>query len=615
MSHPYYFQAGNGDSTGLPIRPPVNRDGTLVPIRPTATSVYKSVDNTPDPSTDPSIPITGRKPPFDKLPVELLFCIIDFLRDRKDMVNLSATCREIRAWLYDKLAHQDLRSGRLITLKVGLQTQNMRTIEPFFDFYRELITRVNVTPKEKEVKPMSKKVTVMKDTALENDSVFKSDNDKNKGKAGTGKEVVKPVRTRKSTPSKPTETIISLRDENLPSLRLIRLLVSSALEKALLAHDLNFAEHLLWHSTRDLIPSLTPVLESVLWAALDPETCLGSGEILDRLRRPAATGANPDPVSPIIWTWKTCPLAAVKLLVKFGAKGNRAGIWPEEKKTRRRRANNVYSVNSQPKGAENPDAPGVYDGYYHSKTKSTAAHVHMPPMPPGRLWTGLERVAFFYEEACERAAAAAAAATASLADSGVVVGPAASVGSAPVAKKRGIKRNLSGSFHNPGSGSQPSPETGKEHHFFPVTCQSHDGKEGESCFKKLLEVLCESIIHEEALRATTLGSKKRTRGPKAPILEDSLDNMLKKTETTVSFAEMLIDKQAGKLFQEIFEEAEETKFEALNRFMVRGKRQNKQMRTEKMPRIVHEDKDEEEDFWAEEWELDLEEGEPEGDEE
>ncbi|CCC09508.1 hypothetical protein SMACR_03539 [Sordaria macrospora] len=648
---PYHFQAGNGDSSGLPVRLPdnggstpsspirftINNDGTFVPIRPRPTA--NIVDNTPDPRTNPSIPIAGRKSPFTKLPVDLLFCIMDFLQDRKDKVNLSATRREIRIWLYDKLAHQDLRSGRLVTLRSGLRTQNMRAIEPFFDFYRELITRVDVIPKE-DLEPKSKKVKGKKDHAVKF-SIFK-DPAKNKGKAGTAKEGVKqPVRARKA-PSKPTETIISFRDENLPSLRLIRPILTSALEKALLAHDLTFAEHLLWHAKQDLMPSLTPVLESVLWSALDPDTCLSSGETLDHLRRQARTGGGTSPVTPIVWTWNTCPLAAVKLLVKFGAKGNRAGVWPEEKKTRRRRAN------PPPEGDENTDTPGLYDGYYHSKTQTPAAHAHMPPMPPRRLWTGLERVAFFYEEAYGRSeaanvvASAAATTPPSFADSGVdVSATAASAGGAPVAKSRGIKRNFSGSFHNPGLGSKPSPNTGKEHRLLAVTCESHDGKEGESCFKKLLEVLCESIIDEEAFRASTLGiKKKRTRGPKAPILEDSLENMLKKTETTVVFAEMLISEQAGKLFKEIFEGAGKTKFEVLHRFMAKGTRQSKQMKTENMTEIVHvpegvhvpagvgfpegvrvpegvhvpEVVHEEEDFWAEDMELDLEEGEPEEDE-
>lgn len=404
-------------------------------------------------------------------------------------------------------------------------------------------------------------------------------------------------------------------------------------------------------------------------------------------------------------------MAAVKLLVKFGAKGNRAGLLVKEKKTRkRRRAGGLFGGNGGNGGNdggngdlnfnvliangliserdEDPETPDVYDGYYRSKTETPQAHVHKPAMmPPGRLWTGLERVAFFYEEACERAAASAAsavavaaaaagsagfgadvgpaaatavaaagfgadvgpaAATAGSADSGADVGPAAAAASAgaaaPVAtKSRGIKRNLSGSFRNPGSGSgsEPtSPGTGtgtgsKERRFFPVTCERHaaeGGGEGSTCFKQLIKVLSEGCIaHDdmEILRGvTSLSSSSRGRAPRArapapkaaPFLEHDLDNMLKLTEITVPFFKMSIDEQAGKLFQEIFEEAEKKKFKELDRLGEKRERleKNKKMKKteENMTRttvLEDKDEDEDEDFWVEQQEWDLDEEEPEED--
>ncbi|KAJ4414115.1 hypothetical protein N0V85_003287 [Neurospora sp. IMI 360204] len=649
LSKPVF--AGIGDSTPLPIRLIANNGDTR--------KVYKIVRLTSGglvpscPMIDNSDDITSLNSPRDspitapRLPIELLMCICDFLPDRTDIVNLSATCQELRGALYFTLVHRDLRSGELITLKYGLQTRNMRVIEPFFDRYRHLITRLTVTPKEKEVKPKDKKVTAGKKEV----TTTKKENDKNNDKAGTTSNqtaLVLPVRTRQPRP--PT-TIISFRDEHLPSLRLIRPLLTSTLEKALIVHDLTFAEHLLWHARKDLMPSLTPVLESVLWTAFNPNTCPRTGKSLAK-RTCADLGSV---VTPTVWTWKTCPLAAVKLLVKFGAKGNRAGLLvKEKKKTRKRRGfdGNVenlaaYIANLSPSERdEDPETPGVYDGYYRSKTETPQAHFHKPKaMPPGRLWTGLERVAFFYEEACERAAAAAASATAvaiaaaaaaaaGSADSGADVGPAAASASAgaavPVAKSRGIKRNLSGSFRNPGSGSgsgseQPSPSTGtgkERRHFFPVTCEGHDaegGGEGSTCFKQLIEVLSESIAHDE----TTLSSSKgRARAPPkaAPFLEHDLDNMLKLTEITVPFYKMSIDEQAGKLFQEIFEEAEKKKFKELDRLVEKRERleKNKKMKKteESMTRTtVLEDGDEDEDFWAEQQELDLDGEEPEEEDE
>ncbi|EGO55617.1 hypothetical protein NEUTE1DRAFT_139866 [Neurospora tetrasperma FGSC 2508] len=599
-------------------------DGTLVPSYAIDNSVNNSAGNT----VTPSSPIIA-----PRLPVELLMCICDFLPNRRDIVNLSATCQELRGELYYTLVHRDLRSGRLITLKYGLQTRNIRVIKPFLNRYRHLITRLTVTPKKKEVTPNKKAIT---GEVPAREVVPKRVNDpqNDTDKAGTINQTVLPVRTRVPSPSK---TIISFRDEYLPSLRLIRPLLTSALEEALLAHDLTFAEELLWHGNKDLIPSLTPVLESVLWSAFNPKTSRYTGEALDH--RPDHRCADPGPISPIVWTWKTCPVAAVKLLMKFGAKGNRAGVWAEGKKIRKRRRewfsgnggnggsiiNNDSSLNSPSEEDETPETTDAYDGYFHPRTQTHAAHVHQPAMPPNRLWTGLELVAYLYQETCERAAAAQAAdvgvavaapatATAGSADSGADVGPAAaSAGAAPVAKNRGIKRNFSGSFRNPSSGSQPSPGAGKEHGFFPVTCEHHVERGEGGCLKQLIEVLSDSVAHGEILRVTSLSSNGHARVPKTPLLEHDLDNMLKLTEITVPFVKMLINEQAGKLFQEIFEEAEKRISERLDGLMERRTRleKNKKMKTESMTKTQFGGGEEDEDFWLEEQELDLDEGEPE----
>lgn len=546
--------------------------GRIVPVYNCGSSIFnsssivnlkkKAYNIMRDPKTDPSIPVAGCQPFFTKLPADLIFCITDFLwGNRKDIVNLSATCRQHRMWLYDLLARDDLHSGRLLTLRFGLKTQNIRAIDPFFDFYRELITRVHVARKEdeeakllKEKKDAEEAAAAQKDAAApKQQSIFGNDNGKKKGTAGK-KAAAKAARAKKPTSSKPLESIIFFRDESLVSLRQIRLLVAHGLEKALIAHDLTFAERLLWHADKALLPSLTPVLEAVLWTALH-----------------SSRVGKPGPLTPIVWTWNTCPVAAVRILVAFGAKGNRAGICPQEKRTRTGR-----------RAANQPDLPPVYDGYYSIKTETSKAHKYMLPMPPGRLWTALERVAFFYGNACGRAAAA---------ESGGHVAPVgASAGSASVAHKRGIKRNLSGSFH------KPSSDTGKEHHrFFPVICESHDGKVRGRCFKELVEVLCGSIVDEEVRRATTADKKKPTSKPKTQthILEDGLELLLKKTETTVSFADMLIDSRAGKLFEEIFEQSGESKFKALGRFAVQEPRANKQMKTEDMASKVPEVQNEE----------------------
>lgn len=611
-------------------------NGTSVPIY----AINNSADNAPalsrpvDNSVDNSAGnrITSSSPIIaPRLPVELLMCICDFLPNRRDIVNLSATCQELRGELYYTLVHRDLRSGRLITLKYGLRTRNIRVIKPFLNRYRHLITRLTVTPKKKEVTPNKKAITgevPAREVVPERVNGPQNGTDK----AGIINQAVLPFRTRAPSPSR---TIISFRDEYLPSLRLIRPLLTSALEEALLAHDLTFAEELLWHGSKDLIPSLTPVLESVLWAAFNPKTSRCTGEALDH--RPDHMFADPGPISPIVWTWNTCPVAAVKLLMKFGAKGNRAGVWVEGMETRTMGwrewfsrnggnggsiINNDPSLNSPSKEDETPEPIDVYDGYFHPRTQThAAAHVHQPAMPPDRLWTGLELVAYLYQETCERAAAAQAAdvdvavaapatATADSADSGADVGPAAaSAGAAPVAENRGIKRNFSGSFRNPSSGSEPSPGAGKEHGFFPVACECHVERGEGGCFKQLVEVLSDSVAHDEILRVTSSNSNGHARVPKAPHLEHDLENMLKRTEITVPFAKMLINEQAGKLFQEIFEEAEKRIVERLDGLMERRTRleKNKKMKTESMTEIQLGGGEEDEDFWLEEQGSDLDE--------
>ncbi|EAA30232.1 hypothetical protein NCU02346 [Neurospora crassa OR74A] len=603
-------------------------DGTSVP----SYAINNSADNTPalsrpiDNSVDDSAEnsITSSSPIIaPRLPVELLMCICDFLPNRRDIVNLSATCQELRGELYHTLFDRDLRYGRLITLKYGLRTHNIRVIKPFLNRYRHLITRLTVTPKKKEVTPNKKAITG-EVPAREVVPKMVNDPQNDTDKASIINQTVLPVRTR--APS-PTKTIISFRDEYLPSLRLIRPLLTSALEKALLAHDLTFAEQLLWHGNKDLIPSLTPVLESVLWAAFNPKTSRCTGEALDH--RLDHMCADPGPISPIVWTWNTCPVAAVKLLMKFGAKGNRAGVLADGMETRKRRRvwfsgnggsiNNDSSLYSPSEEDETPEPTDVYDGYFHPRTQTHAAHVHQPAMPPDRLWTGLELVAYLYQETCERAAAAQAAdvdvsvaapatATAGSADSGADVGPAAaSAGAAPVAENRGIKRNFSGRFRNPSSG-------GKEHGFFPVTCERHVERGEGGCFKQLVEVLSDSVAHDEILRVTSSSSNGHARVPNAPHLEDDLENMLKRTEITVPFVKMLINEQAGKLFQEIFEEAEKRIVERLDGLMERRTRleKNKKMKTESMTetQLPLGGGEEDEDFWLEEQEWDLDEVEP-----
>lgn len=403
-------------------------------------------------------------------------------------------------------------------------------------------------------------------------------------------------------------------------------------------HDLTFAEQLLWHSGRDkhLFPSLTPVLESVLWTAFYNNTYPQIDKAPDRSRA-GTRGALAGPFTPVVWTWKTCPLAAVKLLVKFKAKANRAGLLPKPEKIQQRQKGrwqagggvtnedtwvlvppfplNIHSNflppsdlghnHSSETDEEYEAPPDLYDGYYHPKTQTPEAHAHKPGMPRGRLWTSLERVALFIQESCERAAKASSSATlvAATATPPEPGAASASAGASPAAKNRGTKRNKP-DLHNPRV---------KQHRFSPVRCEGHAFLEDDTCFKQLIEVLRESIAEDEAFRVENSTRSGRLLKPEPSFFEYNFDNMLKEAEATVPFAKMIICEQARKLFKEVADDAEERKNKELETLAEKRIERNKNLKTESMPKSLLED--EEDDFWNEDGEWDFSEGESEDDEE
>lgn len=556
-----------------------------------------------------SIPPTGLLlAAICRLPLELLMCLCDHFPDRKDVVNLSATCKALRIPLFTILVRQDLRSNKLLGLKYGLSIRNMRVVEPFFECYRRLKTCLMVTTKEEGAKTNANIKATLKRT----------DDGKSKTteKAGSGSDSGSNKRKRAPPPPPPKILEISFWDERLPCIRHIRPLLTSALEKALLVHDLTFAEQLLWHSGTDkhLLPSLTPVLESVLWTAFYADTNPQTSKAPNRSRA--------GPFTPVVWTLDTCPLAAVKLLVKFEAKANRAGLLPKPEKFQQTPRGhwlvggntNVDTFAFVPpfplsdllspsdlnhhlssETDEEDEARDLYDGYYHPRTQTPEAHAYKPAMPSGRLWTGLERVALFIQESYERASKASSPVT--------PVAASASAGASPAAKKKGTKRN-SPELHNPRV---------KQHRFCPVRCEGHAFLGDDTCFRQLIEILRGSTAGDEAFRVENSTRSGRLLKAEPSCIEYNVDNMLKITEDTVPFAKMVIPEQARKLFKEVADDAEERKNRELEILVEKGLEKNKKLKTKSMPKSLSEE--EEEDFWQGDGEWDFSEGEPEDDEE